>query len=135
MAALWLLQAVDPSREIGSISSELVDYVKLILTLALVLVLAFVGLRFWLPRITGLRNIASGPIRVVARYPLEPRKNLYIVRAGGGYFMVGTSETGVHYLNSLDSSQVEASLAQEEPAGSNEFGNLLKAFKRSKRST
>jgi flagellar protein FliO/FliZ len=131
MAAWWVVQAVNPAREIGSISSELYDYFKLILVLAAILVVAAVGLRWWLPRMAGVRSLSSGPIRIAARYPLEPRKNLYIVRAGSDYFLVGTSESGVHYLSALDTGRTESALAQEPPVAEPEFSRMLKVFRRS----
>jgi flagellar biogenesis protein FliO len=132
MIAFWL-QAANPAQDIGSINSELLSYFKLIVVLGLILVLVFVGLRYGLPRMSGMRQFSSGPIRVVARYPLEPRKTLYIVRTGGGYYLVGTSESGVHFLTALDSGSVEAALL-DEPATDTDFGGLMKAFRRSKRS-
>jgi flagellar biogenesis protein FliO len=134
MAAFWLVQVANPAREIGSASSELFDYLKLILVLGAILALAFVGLRFWLPRASGLRQLSSGPIRIEARYPLEPRKNLYIVRAGSNYFLVGTSESGIHYLTALDAERVEPALAAEDKTKAEpEFARMIRAFRRSSR--
>ena len=133
MIAFWL-QAANPAQEIGSINSELFAYFKLLLVLGLILVLVFVGLRYGLPRMSGLRQLSSGPIRVIARYPLEPRKTLYIVRTGGGYYLVGTSESGIHFLTALDSGSVEAALPEEPATTESDFGGFVKALRRSKRS-
>jgi hypothetical protein len=54
---------------------------------------------------------------------------------GQEYFLVGTSETNVHFLTSLDSGKLEPALADaslKAPAGS-EFSRLLRGFKRSQK--
>ncbi len=81
-----------------------------LLVLAAVCALAWLVLRF------GVRRIHSGgghgPLRVLARLPLEPRRTLYIVDAAGKVFFVGTSEGGpVTLLAELDPAAVEAALA------------------------
>ena len=78
--------------------------------LAVVCVVAWVVLRF------GVRRLhvggGHGPLRVVARLPLEPRRTLYIVDAAGKLYFVGTSEGGpVTLLAELDQASVEAALA------------------------
>jgi flagellar biogenesis protein FliO len=134
MAAFWLAQAGSLDNKIGSAGAELFEYVKMIAILGLILAAVFVGLRVWLPRMAGMRKVAAGPIRVAARLALEPRKNLYIVQAGGDYFLVGTSESGMHYLTRLDSDRAEGAMAESEPATEREFAGLINAFKRSRRS-
>lgn len=133
MPAFWLQQSVTPTREVTSLASYTYDYLKLILIFVLVLVFVVLVLRVWLPRMSGVRQLSSGPIRVVARYPLEPRKNLYVVQAAGNYFLVGTSDSGVHYLTTLDTSAMEASLTAETPAAPLDFSKLMNSFKRSAR--
>lgn len=133
MPALWFLQAVSPSREGTSLTSYTYDYLKLILIFGLILILVILVLRVWLPRMTGVRQLSSGPIRIVARYPLEPRKNLYVVQAAGNYFLVATSDSGVHYLTTLDASALESSLTLETPAPPLDFSKLMHSLKRSGR--
>jgi flagellar biogenesis protein FliO len=133
MPVLWLFQAVGTAHEITPLHSGIAEYLKLVLVFGIVLVFAIVVLRVWLPRMTGIRRISSGPIRVIARYPLEPRKNLYIVHAAGGYFLVGTSESGVHYLTALDSNALESSLPVEAPPTGLDFAKLIHSFKRPRR--
>ena len=135
MPAIWLAQARNPASEISSINSEVFAYLKVIVSLAVILVLVVVLLRFWLPRMTGLRNLSSGPIRVAAHYPLEPRKSLYIIQAADEYFLVGTSESGVHYLTTLDSDRTGAALSQQADVSTDrQFNGLMKAFMRPRRS-
>jgi len=46
-------------RVFGAINSGVVEYIKLILVLGLILALAFVVLRFGLPRLAGAHNLAD----------------------------------------------------------------------------
>jgi flagellar biogenesis protein FliO len=48
-----------------------------------------------------MRTSSGGPIQVVARYPLEPKKTLYLLRIGTQVFLIGTSESQVQFLTSL----------------------------------
>jgi flagellar biogenesis protein FliO len=132
---LALLQAGDPSRELGSIRSELGYYVQLVFVLALVIGLAFVILRIFLPRIASVRRLASGPIQVSARYALEPRKHLYIVRVGLDYHLVGTSDSGMHYLAALDASRIEPALSQAEASPPGQPPAFARVFQRHKGSS
>src|SRR5689334_8891331 len=109
---LLLAQTNVPSEEIGSVASEFTSLLELVLVLIGILVLAYVVLRYVLPKLYGTEQLRSGPMTVVARYSLEPRKNLYIVQVGKEYFLVGTSETNVQFLTSLESATVETALAQ-----------------------
>ena len=134
-AGLWLLQADDPAREIGAIGSSGMEYLKLVLVLTLILVLAFVVLRLGLPRVAGVRQVAAGAIQVAARYPLEPKKNLYVIRVGEDYFLVGTTESAMQYLTALESSRIEPALAKADAVPQREFGAWMQAFRRSKGSS
>jgi flagellar biosynthetic protein FliO len=131
-AGLWLLQASDPSTAIGAINSGALDYLKLVLVLGLILVLAFVVLRLILPRMMAGRTVAPGAIEVAARYALEPKKNLYVIRVGEDYFLVGTTEAGMYHLTTLDPSRIEAALSRVDAPAHREFANLMNAFRRSK---
>jgi flagellar biosynthetic protein FliO len=129
-ACLWLLQASDPAKEIGAINSGVLEYLKLVLVLGLILALAFVVLRVVLPRVTGVRTLGPGVIEVAARYPLEPKKNLYVIRVGEDYFLVGTTESGMHYLTTLAPGHIEAALAKTDVPPQREFASLIQAFRR-----
>ena len=132
---LFLVQTKAPSEEIGWVANEFASLFQLVLILAGILILAYVVLRFALPRIYGVEQLRSGPMTVVARYSLEPRKNLYIVQIGKEYFLVGTSETNVQFLTSLESSKLEMALAQSnlQRPERTEFGRLLRGWKKSQK--
>jgi flagellar protein FliO/FliZ len=127
-APLGLLQ-VNPADQVGAMNSQILDYVKLLLVLAGILILVYLSIRFWIPKLTGLGGLSSGPIRVLARFPLEPRKGLYIIKAGKQHFLIGTSENGIHCLASLDPADVEPYLTPGE-TGRQMPGNFAGLLKR-----
>jgi flagellar biosynthetic protein FliO len=132
---LFAWQTANPSGDIGWVAGEFTSLLRLVLVLVGILILAFFVLRFAIPRFFGVDNFRTGPIKVVARYSLEPRKSLYIVQVGTEFFLVGTSETNVQFLTSLDAGKVESALAQSNlktPEGS-EFARLLRGLKRSQK--
>jgi flagellar protein FliO/FliZ len=90
-----------PTDQLTSINSQVVQYIGVLLALGGVLLLAYVLLRIGLPRLFGMRTSSGGPIQVVARYPLEPKKTLYLLRIGTQVFLIGTSESQVQFLTSL----------------------------------
>ncbi len=121
-----LLQ-VSAADQVGALNNSILDYVKLLFILAGILVLAWIGLRYWMPRLSGMTAIASGnAIQVVARQALEPRKTLYVVKAGGEYLLLGSSEQEMQLLTRLDSAAVEAELVPAQPVG---FKSTLDRFR------
>ena len=91
-----LLQAANPAEELGSVTGQALELVRVLFILAAVVLLAYVAVRHWLPRVTGLRNLEAGPIQVLARTPLEPKKTLYLLKVGSEVLLVGTSEDQLH---------------------------------------
>ena len=69
--------AAGVADQLGSINSQIAQYIEVLLGLGGVLVLAYVTLRIGLPWLFRARNQGSGPIEVLARYFLEPKKALY----------------------------------------------------------
>lgn len=114
-----------PADELTRLNSQMLDYLRLLFILGAVLILAYVVVRHLLPRVTGMKQVTSGPMHVAARLPLEPGKNLYIVKAGAFCFLVGTAGDNLQYLTALDPEAIGA--ATEEPEQKPpEFGRLLK---------
>src|SRR5215216_6554235 len=70
-----------------------------LLSLGIVCLLAWVLLR-WL----GRRGVGQGmgPIRVLARCPLEPRRSVYLIEAAGRCFLVGAGEGPMNLLAEVD---------------------------------
>lgn len=85
-------------------------FIKMAAGLILVVVLAVVLIRFVLPR-TGLGRWGRGRIPdwavVLGRYPLEPRKHLYVVRVFERYFLLGAAENSLSCLGELSKAEGE----------------------------
>jgi len=105
--------AGDPVEQVSSINSQALDYIKVLLILGGILIVAYLGLRIWMPKLTGLAGAAAGPIQIVGRLAIEPRKTLYLIRTGQEHFLIGASENDIHYLTSVNSVQPEP-LVQEQ---------------------
>jgi flagellar biogenesis protein FliO len=85
-----------------------------LLILVAVCVVAWLVLRFGVKRLYpgAAGATAAGPLRVLARLPLEPRRTLYIVEAAGKTLLVGAGESGpLAVLAELDEQAVAAALA------------------------
>lgn len=122
-----------PVDQLVAMNSQIVQYIAVLLALAGVLVLAYVTLKVGLPRIFGMNTSGTGPIRVMARYPLEPKKTLYLVEAGSQVFLLASSESGVTYLTPVEAenaAQMFAVKSVAQPARK-DFRQLLAWFQRS----
>lgn len=87
-----------------------VDYVKTLLVLTGICMLALGTAKLALPRLRT-RISGTGPIRILASHPLEPKKTLYVVRAGNTAVLLATSGTAVHFMTKLE----EADFGTEPP--------------------
>jgi flagellar biogenesis protein FliO len=94
-----------------------------------VCLLAYAVVRFGLRRLYDVGPMARGPLKVLARLPLEPRRSVYIIEAAGKTLLIGTSESGpMTVLGELDDEAVAQALAQLPRQRS--FLEILSAKKR-----
>ena len=91
-------------------------------SLALVCLLAYVALR-WLSR-RGVGR-STGPLEVLARCALEPRRSVYLVRAGGRCFLVGVGDGPMALLAELDEEAVNSSIASRTETPAEGFASVL----------
>src|SRR5437868_8806714 len=77
-------------------------------SLGLVCLLAYLALK-WLAR-RGVGR-SAGPLRVLARCPLEPRRSVYLIEAAGRCFLVGVGDGPMSLLAEVDGTKVEAAEA------------------------
>lgn len=84
-----------------------------LVSLGAVCLLAYVVLR-WLGR-QGVGR-GAGPLKVIARCALEPKRSVYIVEAAGRYFLMGVGDGPMTLLSELDSDAVQRELLLA-PAG------------------
>jgi flagellar biogenesis protein FliO len=83
------------------------DYARTLLVLVGICMLALVVVKVVLPRFTGFAAPAPDHINVLARYPLEPRKTLYLVKTGKTVVVLATSGDAVHFMTTLNSEDFE----------------------------
>jgi flagellar biogenesis protein FliO len=94
-----------------------------LLSLAMVCLSAYVVLR-WLSR-RGVGR-AEGPVRVLARCSLEPRRVVYLVQAGGRCFLVGVGDGPMAMLAELDPAAVKSEGNDPvSPSAGSRFAELL----------
>jgi len=100
---------MSPAGDVG-VSGSIMQAIQVLAGLGIVLALAWLALRYGVSRMGGLRSTAGGRIEMVARFGLEPRKTLYLVRAGSELVLLGASETGIHFLKELAGANAETFL-------------------------
>ena len=66
---------------------------------------------------------ATGAVKVLARCPLEPRRAVYVIEAGGKCLLVGVGEGPMTVLAELDAEKVRAEGAA--PVGTSRFADVL----------
>src|SRR5207248_162334 len=77
-------------------------------SLGLVCLLAYLALK-WLAR-RGVGR-SAGPLRVLARCPLEPRRSVYLIETAGRCFLVGVGEGPMALLAEVDRAAVAVVLS------------------------
>jgi len=107
-----------------------VDYAKTLLVLVGICLIALVAVKMLVPRLRGLATPASNSINVFARYPLEPRKTLYLVKAGKDVVLLATSGETVHFMTTLDPDGFEeiATPASITAESGSTFRRIAQAF-------
>lgn len=103
---------------------SLSGYLKESLALLLVLV-ALAALVLYAARRAGVGR-ALGPVEVLARLPLEPRRTIYVVRVLDQVLIIGSSEAGLARLGQL--AEGAAADLPSAPAAPNLAGALAAAW-------
>jgi flagellar biogenesis protein FliO len=111
-------------------SSMWLDYAKTLLVLVGICLLALVALKMLLPRLTGFVTPSSSHIQVVARYPLEARKTLYLVRTGKTVVLLAASAEAVHFMTTLNPEDFQdiAAPAPIDATSGSAFRRIVQAF-------
>ena len=92
----FLLAQTDPIM--GNEISQNWLLAKFFLATVLVIVLAWGLIRFLLPRFYGMKN-GKSHFKVLERFPLEPRKNLYLVQMGKKNIVLASTD---HTISKID---------------------------------
>jgi flagellar biogenesis protein FliO len=109
----------------GSLWSE---YLKTLFVLIGTCMLAMAAAKLVVPRLRATFP-GSGLIRVLASQPLEPRKMLYIVKAGDTAVLLATSGNAVHFLTKLEDSanlEIEQATEPNRETGVPAFRNITR---------
>ncbi len=80
-------------------------FVKMLLGLGIVIALAFVFLKYAVPRMRFSKFKKTQWLDVIDRIPLSPKSSVYLVKLAGRYLTLGVSEESVNLI---------AEIAQEE---------------------
>ncbi len=83
-----------------------------LLALGAVCLLAYVVLRVLARRIHGLGR-KGRLVRVVEHLPLDQRRSLYVVEAGGRTLLLGASEAGIGLVAELERASEQAGAGEE----------------------
>jgi flagellar biogenesis protein FliO len=106
------------------------DYAKTLLVLVGICLLALVAVKVLLPRLTGFVTPSSSHIHVLARYPLEPRQTLYLVRTGKTVVLLAASAEAVHFMTTLNPEDFQdiAAPAPTDVTSGPTFQRIVQAF-------
>jgi flagellar biogenesis protein FliO len=86
------------------------DYAKTLLILTGICFIAMFAIRVLLPKITGVNvPTSSSHLEVIARHLLEPRKTLYLVRAGKSLILLASSGDNLQFMTALEPQDVTTS--------------------------
>lgn len=86
---------------------------KMVLSLAVVCIVAFVALKWGLQRFANTQN-QDGHMKVLARLNLEPRRALMVAQIGPRILVLSSSEAGIHLLTELDPEDADVFLAADK---------------------
>jgi len=82
-------------------------FMKMMIVLIIVCVFAVVILKYVAPRIGLFKKINSNKyIEILGRRSLEHKKQLYIIKVGSRYALIGSSEHSVNLVMELDKKDV-----------------------------
>ncbi len=117
--------STDPLDDLPSYGEALIRMVVVLVSMLIALMLLARFLPRWLGR--SLTVGTAGTIRVMDSLSLEPRKRVYLLKVGEQFFLVGTSEQGVHLLadGALDGEAL-SQLPASQTAGTEEAGTIAK---------
>jgi len=98
-----------------------------LVSLAFVCLLAYVALRWFSRRGAGR---SEGPVRILARCPLEPRRAVYLLQVAGRCFLVGVGDGPMSLLAEIDPTAVKTEAGVGAPAQSGlRFAEVLSRFR------
>ncbi len=85
---------------------------RLVLVLGLVVALIYVSLHVVGKRLLALQPMQHALVKVHDRYPLEPKKSLYVVEVADEFLLLGVGEGEISLVSRLDTEKVKTALDQ-----------------------
>lgn len=107
--------------------------VKMFLLLGVVVLLAYLTLNVGLRKLLGVRATGlhgGSVVSVIERVSLDPKRTLFVLKAGKEYLLVGAAEGGMQLLTKLEATDVEAIQAARASAGTGMSPFLQKLLSR-----
>jgi flagellar biogenesis protein FliO len=103
----------------------MLETLRILVSLGLVLLLAYWSLRVLLPRLQMSRGGLGGSMRILDRLPLGMRSYLCVVKVGEQIFLISVSPGTVQYLAELPSDGI-GKMGADPPAPPN-FSEILQS--------
>lgn len=94
-------------------------FVRTFFSLAVVLALAYVSIKFGYQRLYQLQFNQERLMNVVERMALGPKAGLYIVEIKGEVLLIGVNENQISCLKELPPDLLEGVMVNEQPVPSN----------------
>jgi len=105
--AIFLVSDVVPAVDARAMDFTWL-FVKMLLVLGIVTVIAILFLKYVMPRIGSVSRFRQGGyFQVLAKCPLDMRKSVFLIKVGGKYLVVGVSEHNISLLTELESADWE----------------------------
>ncbi|MBL8149453.1 MAG: flagellar biosynthetic protein FliO [Blastocatellia bacterium] len=135
MFGLFFLFQIDPAQSgqqadnlplLGDGWTIFLVVVKMCLMLGAVCLLAFLTIKYLLPKLAGIQSQQGTLMRVVARHTLEPQKTLYIIDVAGKQLLLGVTTDRIQVLSELEQGAITAALEavdKQEPISLTKFGS------------
>ncbi|MEW6697240.1 MAG: flagellar biosynthetic protein FliO [Bacillota bacterium] len=99
-------------------------FIRLIIVLPLVLVLAYITIKYGLARSRGF-TAGARHMRVVEHLPLGPKGGLTLVEIGGRYYLVAFQEDSITLIKEFDSLPEPIAVPGAGPGSVKDFKEVL----------
>jgi len=121
---VWLLNEPAPTQpapasaaDFGTSGADLFWLlVKTVFILAAVCGLAWLSLRWLLPRLYGAPPGSTRHIQVLETHRLDPHRSLLLVRVGEEVFLLAAADRGLQFLSRIERGLPEETASPPEPA-------------------
>ena len=90
------------------------SFAQMILSLIVVCGIVYLTFRVVIPRISGYQ-FSDSIIKIVEKIPIDAKKSLCVIKVGGRWMLIGTSENNISLISELNEpeiAEIEQKLAQ-----------------------